>query len=642
MSNTEHIQPSPDFYKAGGTLDVDAASYVVRAADAELPRFVKQGQFCYVLTPRQMGKSSLMVRTAQSLRDMGIASVIIDLTARDVTNTTANTWYLGQLLEISDQLGLSGNFVSWWKRQIHLGIVQRFSKFLTDVVLKRVTQPVVIFVDEIDSTLSLPFNCDDYFAMIRALYNRHAFDPALKSLTFVLLGVVSPSDLIRDAKRTPFNIGTRIQLSDFTAEEARPLLHGLAPDQDIAEDILKQILFLTGGHPYLTQKTCMRVASWAQSKWNPTQAFIIVDEVVEEMFLSESGQNQDDNLQLIRKRILASKSVKQLLQVYRRIRSREVISDSEIDPIVVELKLSGLVKADESGILMVRNSIYERVFDEAWITAALNERERHTTKGLEEFLYDVYISYSRQDARWVEGYLLPSLETAELRVWSDREIRPGQVWASEIEKTIAQSRNMLVVLSPAGIASSLVQGEYRSFFSSTARESNRLLIPLLLTPTLIPPYLARYHFINFTDRSRWHEAMQELLLALGVPKFQDFHGGYTYEAFKLPPSKAKRYNTATIRKLLDAAFEDKDLSAFIYDYYLPLYLSREEIQKTESTDLPSEARNLTSKSGKIQLLIEYAGKVKTYDKLLDDIARERPRHYAKYADQLEMSDDALS
>ncbi|MBV9019314.1 MAG: toll/interleukin-1 receptor domain-containing protein, partial [Ktedonobacteraceae bacterium] len=276
----------------------------------------------------------------------------------------------------------------------------------------------------------------------------------------------------------------------------------------------------------------------------------------------------------------------------------------------------------------------------AWIRVALNEREPQPKKA-PEFLYDVFISYSRKDADWVKGYLLPSLEIARLRVWSDRKIQPGQAWASETEKAIAQSRNMLVVLSPAGVASKSVLLEYRSLFPSNARETKCRLIPLLLTPTEVPPYLAQYQWINFTDRSRWNEAMQELLLALGVSTLQDFDS-YSHEAFKLPPSKAKRYNTATIRKLLDAAFENEDLSAFIYDYYHPLYLSLEGIQKTESTDLPSEAWNLTSKSGKIQLLIEYAGKAKIYDKLLDDIARERPRHYGKFADQLEMSDDALS
>ena len=43
-------------------------SYVERQADLELYIGLKQGQFCYILTSRQMGKSSLMVHTADRLR----------------------------------------------------------------------------------------------------------------------------------------------------------------------------------------------------------------------------------------------------------------------------------------------------------------------------------------------------------------------------------------------------------------------------------------------------------------------------------------------------------------------------------------------------------------------------------------------
>src|SRR5207247_958341 len=87
--------------------------------------------------------------------------------------------------------------------------------------------PLVIFIDEIDVVRGLPFSTDEFFAGIRECYNRRAEDAEYERLTFCLLGVASPSDLIRDTRLTPFNIGRRIELADFTPAEAAPLTEGL-------------------------------------------------------------------------------------------------------------------------------------------------------------------------------------------------------------------------------------------------------------------------------------------------------------------------------------------------------------------------------------------------------------------------------
>ena len=83
-----------DFFVAGGTLRANTPSYVERPADEELFQKVRDGEFCYVLTARQMGKSSLMIRTARRLRAEGVQSVVIDLTKVGI-EVSAEQWYLG-------------------------------------------------------------------------------------------------------------------------------------------------------------------------------------------------------------------------------------------------------------------------------------------------------------------------------------------------------------------------------------------------------------------------------------------------------------------------------------------------------------------------------------------------------------------
>jgi hypothetical protein len=195
-------------YTIGGTVQAGSGLYIERAADAELLALCRAGAFAYVLTARQMGKSSLMTETAARLAGEGIRTVQIDLTLIG-TVLSADQWYLGLATEVADQLGLATDPLAWWGARAHLGPAQRLTAFLREVVLEELAARLVIFVDEIDTTLSLPF-ADDFYAAIRALYNARAQQPELERLAFVLIGVAIPGDLIKDPQRTPFNIGRQV------------------------------------------------------------------------------------------------------------------------------------------------------------------------------------------------------------------------------------------------------------------------------------------------------------------------------------------------------------------------------------------------------------------------------------------------
>ncbi len=256
---------NPTIYTVGGTVQAGGGIYIPRQADEELLNLCRDGTFAYVLTPRQMGKSSLMVRTAQTLAEEGIRAVIVDLQELGA-QVTAEQWYFGFLVKLDDQLMFDTDVVSWWQEHEYLGVSQRLTLFFEKVLLAEVEKRVVIFVDEIDSTLSLDFT-DDFYTAIRYFYVARATNAEFQRLSLVLMGVATPGDLIRDAKRTPFNIGQRVDLTDFTFEEALPLAEGLEQVTDDAPKLLRWVLNWTGGHPYLTQRLCAALVREGKGEW---------------------------------------------------------------------------------------------------------------------------------------------------------------------------------------------------------------------------------------------------------------------------------------------------------------------------------------------------------------------------------------
>ena len=357
------------FYVTGGTLRRDAPSYVQRQADRDLYDGLSRGQFCYVLTSRQMGKSSLMVRTAGRLREEGVGVAVLDLTAIG-QNLSAEQWYDGLLGRMGQQLDLEDELEEFWLSHSRLGPLQRWMQAVREVVLPRSPGQVVIFVDEIDAVRSLPFSTDEFFAGIREFYNRRTEDPELNRLTFCLLGVATPSDLIRDTRTTPFNIGRRIELTDFTVAEAAPLASGLGREEKLSQALLKRALYWTGGHPYLTQRLCQSVAE--DGSVNDPGG---VDRLCEELFFSTRARERDDNLLFVRERLLRSEAdLAGLLDLYAQVRSHKRVRDDETNPLVSILRLSGITRVVD-GCLKVRNRIYERVFDREWITVNMPDAE---------------------------------------------------------------------------------------------------------------------------------------------------------------------------------------------------------------------------------------------------------------------------
>jgi len=484
-----HSAPQ-EFFVAGGTLWREAPSYIVRPADDELFRLAQAGEYCDVLAARQMGKSSLMVRIANRLQESGARTAILDISTLGGGLSTPEAWFFGFLDELAVQLGLDVDVDAWWDARANHNPVQRFNNFIRDVVLIEIQTPIAIFVDEIDSALGMDFT-DDFFAAIRAAYNARANDPDFQRLTFILLGVARPADLIRNPSRTPYNIGTHIHLSDFTLSELYPfqaVLEAVYPGQ--GKQIVEWVLDWTSGQPYLTQKLCARLVQAAE----PPCTQESVAQTVDRLFFTEEAR-KESNLRAIRDRIESSPNKNKMLLIYEQILRGRPVPDEERSPAKTELKLTGLVRPSdqrrgelvngepiqsergrgepvrgEPVRLEVRNRIYRTVFDQVWVQRSLPRSRTRQIAILASLLailafvvagYAIYRQQIQPSLTFAEQFQTsnsPDVKLTSLARLLELDPRP-QSEAHELYSSLSQAEKLSLfseLSSPQNVAPELV------------------------------------------------------------------------------------------------------------------------------------------------------------------------------------------
>lgn len=379
---------APLRFQSGGAVR-PGVFYIERDADAELLQTLLDGEYCYVLAPRQMGKSSLRVRAGEQLRKHGVRYATVDLqsigSGKDIK---INDWYHSVIDTLNSSLGLNSDLTAFWTQQgQHLTdpdalgrstLSHSWATFLQREVLAHTTEPIVIFVDEIDSVLSLPFSTDDFFAAIRSAHESRPEHPEYNRLTFCLMGVAAPNDLIRDTTRTPFNIGKSISLDDFTLPQTQKFLGGLSNVNGNSNEYLRAVFSWANGQPYMTHKLCQEIAKLDGQSSGQSEAET-VRKLVETTFL-QRGRTQDSNLRYAEDRfdqIQSSATKSQLLQLYRRLLHGQFVEVKDDNPAQSELKLTGLAaeRQDAKGVILQRrNQIFATVFDEKWIREKEGER----------------------------------------------------------------------------------------------------------------------------------------------------------------------------------------------------------------------------------------------------------------------------
>ena len=200
-----------------------------------------------------MGKTSLLARGLQQGRESGLNAVSTDLQKFNAESfLTVDRFYQAMGESMADQLNLAVTPAEEWDPR--RGPNANFERYVRREVLAKTAAPLAWGLDEVDRLFVTPFGTE-VFGLLRSWHNERALDPTgpWSSLTTAIAYATEAHLFITDLNQSPFNIGTRLGLEDFTALQVAELNRRYRSPLK-SQDELTRFYRLAGGHPYLVRR----------------------------------------------------------------------------------------------------------------------------------------------------------------------------------------------------------------------------------------------------------------------------------------------------------------------------------------------------------------------------------------------------
>jgi len=334
--------------------------YVERAADRQLRSIVDDmGRPGYVLVARQMGKTNLLLNMKRERTEDIV--LYVDLSSR---SDTPRVWFrriIDGLIECDpERFYQTTTQIADFRKSDALEPSTEFDRSLR-LLLRTTPRRMVIVLDEIDSLVNTTYS-DIILAQIRSMYFSRVNYPEYQRLTYVLSGVAEPVDLIKDKNISPFNIGEKIYLDDFSRVEFDDFL-GRA-GLNLSAAATERIYYWACGNPRMTWDICSEIEDLLVEL--PRLDESDVDKVVEKLYLTVFDRAPVDHIRTL------VESDSQIRDAIVSIRYGK--GDTLDDKVKSRLYLAGISRFGPKGHIEIKNSVIDAALSDRWIAQLASTR----------------------------------------------------------------------------------------------------------------------------------------------------------------------------------------------------------------------------------------------------------------------------
>jgi hypothetical protein len=330
--------------------------YIERAADRQLRAVIDEmGRPAYILVARQMGKTNLLL----NMKRERASDIVLYL---DLSNRfdTSLAWFrnvIDRLLDAyPDHFSKSIEFIEKQRKEVTLDPNVEYDRHLR-YILRETDRRIIIILDEIDSLINTPYS-DVILAQVRSMYFSRANHPEYERLTYVLSGVVEPTDLIKDKNISPFNIGEKIYLESFTREESDRFLKNVFLGEN--PELLESVYSWANGNPRMTWDICAELELHKENQHDLSTQ--LVDEVVKKLYLESFDKAPIDHIRTL------AESDPQIQEALVQLRyNRGAFLEQKLKS---RLYLSGITNTAGSTNIHIANRIIDFALSDEWTIKA--------------------------------------------------------------------------------------------------------------------------------------------------------------------------------------------------------------------------------------------------------------------------------